>query len=84
MTVYTEACNLLGVKSLTIRQARQRRRWTQEQLAAATGIKQGVISRLETGAIANPSMLTMTRLADALGVDVRTLRFGQQPESVSL
>lgn len=66
---------------MTLRQARTRRRLTQEQLAVATGIKQGVISRLETGVIADPSFSTVTRLADALGMDPRTLMFGRRLEA---
>jgi transcriptional regulator with XRE-family HTH domain len=68
------------VKPITLRVARKRRRWTQEQLASAAGIRQGVISRLETGVIADPSFSTVTKLANALSVDPRSLIFGQPDE----
>lgn len=49
---------------------RERRGLTQAELATATGIDQGDISRIERGS-ANPTEKTLTRLADALGADLR-------------
>jgi ribosome-binding protein aMBF1 (putative translation factor) len=49
---------------------RERRGLTQAGLAAATGIDQSDISRIERGS-ANPTEKTLTRLADALGADLR-------------
>jgi DNA-binding XRE family transcriptional regulator len=49
---------------------RQRRGMTQAELAAATGIDQGDISRIERGSV-NPTEKTLVRIADALGADVR-------------
>lgn len=43
---------------------------TQKQLAEATGIAQADISRLENGT-ANPSLRTLKRLADGLGMRLR-------------
>lgn len=43
---------------------------TQKQLAEATGITQADISRLENGT-ANPSLRTLKRLADGLGMRLR-------------
>lgn len=42
---------------------------TQSELAQRTGIAQGAISRIESGK-ANPSIKTLTRLADGLGMNV--------------
>ncbi len=49
---------------------RQRRGMTQAELAAATGLDQADISRIEHGA-ANPTERTLLRLADALDADLR-------------
>ncbi|MBM3148084.1 MAG: helix-turn-helix transcriptional regulator [Actinobacteria bacterium] len=54
------------------RQVLQRRRalgLTQEQLAAAADVRQSEISRIENGR-GNPTVLTLARLADALGLEV--------------
>jgi ribosome-binding protein aMBF1 (putative translation factor) len=42
---------------------------TQEQLAAAAAVRQSEISRIENGR-GNPTVLTLSRLADALGLEV--------------
>lgn len=44
--------------------------FTQEQLAAATGINQANISRLENGT-ANPSLRTLKRLAAGMGMKLK-------------
>lgn len=43
---------------------------TQKQLSEATGIYQADISKIERG-IANPSLLTLRRLAEGMGMDIR-------------
>jgi DNA-binding XRE family transcriptional regulator len=58
------------------RQLLERRRalgLTQEQLAIAADVRQSEISRIENGR-GNPTVLTLARLADALGLEV-SLRF---------
>lgn len=62
----------LGWISNRIRDARRERRMTQQALAAATGLPQSHISRLEGGKH-SPSRKTLERIADALGVDVGVL-----------
>ena len=42
---------------------------TQKDISLKSGIAQGDISRIESG-LANPSLKTMTRLADALGMEL--------------
>ncbi len=49
---------------------RERRGMTQAELAAATGLDQADISRIERGA-ANPTERTLLRIADALDADLR-------------
>ncbi|WP_341358863.1 XRE family transcriptional regulator [Georgenia sp. M64] len=63
-----------GVVALgsTVRRARQRRALSVEQLAARSGVSAGSVSQLERGQ-GNPSLSTLTRLADAFGVTVVTL-----------
>ena len=50
-----------------IKQARLEKEMLQEDLSKATGIQQADISRIEKGT-ANPSVKTLKRIADALGV----------------
>jgi transcriptional regulator with XRE-family HTH domain len=54
------------------RQARQARQLTQEQVAAQLGVSSEFYSRLERG-LAHPSLETLLRMADVLGVNVDTL-----------
>ena len=51
---------------------RERRGLTQAELAAATGLDQADISRIERGA-ANPTERTLLRIADALNADLRLI-----------
>ena len=51
----------------TLIEARKAKKITQKQLSELTGITQGDISKLENGS-ANPSIKTLQRLANALGM----------------
>ena len=53
-----------------IMEGREANHFTQEQLAAATGINQANISRLENGT-ANPSLRTLKRLAEGMGMKLQ-------------
>lgn len=64
------------MKRMTLRQARERAALTQEQLAAKSGVRQGVISNLETGKIRNPGLALVLRLTPYLDVAPEQLRFG--------
>ena len=51
---------------------RQRRGWTQTELAARAGLHRVFIAKLEAGA-QDPSLTTLEKLARALGVKVSRL-----------
>ncbi len=68
------------MKTIYLKTARDRAGWTQEQLEAKAGVPQAVISKLERRADVKPTFSTVLKLADALKLDPRQLRFGQ-PES---
>ena len=55
---------------------------TQQELSAKTGVSQGDISRIER-AIANPSLKTLKRLADAMGMRVK-ISFEPKPTQAQL
>lgn len=59
-----------------VRKLREQRGWSQVQLAYKAGTVPNVISRLETGAVEEPSLSTLRALATALGVDVADLLNG--------
>ena len=50
--------------------SREAKAMTQKDLAEATGVTQADISRLENGT-ANPSLRTLKRLADGMGMKLR-------------
>jgi transcriptional regulator with XRE-family HTH domain len=52
-----------------LRRHRLRKGWTQEQLAAESGVDQATISSLEVGRVKSPAFDTISRLAKALGID---------------
>jgi len=57
----------------TIRELRRRRGMTQQALAAAAGVSQGQLSRLENGETINPSQQTLLGIAEALHVTLTDL-----------
>ena len=54
-------------------EAREARGWTQAELARRAMLPAMMISHYETGARANPSLITLQRLADALEVAIEWL-----------
>lgn len=66
-----------------LRTLRKRKKLTQAKLAKLSKVAQNSISRLEIRADANPTLATVTALADALGVKPTTLEFGPQDEAQS-
>jgi quercetin dioxygenase-like cupin family protein len=59
----------IGVR---VRQERQSRRWTLDRLADAAGVSRRMVVNVEQGA-ANPSVGTLLRISDALGVGLPAL-----------
>jgi transcriptional regulator with XRE-family HTH domain len=55
-----------------VRAERARRGWTLDELAARSGVSRGMLVQVEQ-ARSNPSIATICRLADALGVSVAAL-----------
>lgn len=53
---------------MTLREARRKRGWTQEVLAARSGVDQPTISRLENGGVQSPSWDTVAKLCKALAM----------------
>jgi transcriptional regulator with XRE-family HTH domain len=83
LTTYAVRRNLYAVKLMTLRAARERRGWTQEQLEAASGVDQGVISRLERGSSTNPTVDTVRKLQAALKLRRGSLVFGNEEAMAS-
>lgn len=53
-----------------VESARKTKRWTQDDLAGATGIGIATVRRVELGYPIDPRLSTIQRLADELGVSV--------------
>ena len=80
--------NMALVIGARVKQERQARRWTLDQLAETAGVSRRMVVNVEQGA-ANPSVGTLLRLSNALGVglpalveppaspDVRVVRAGE-------
>lgn len=64
-----------------IRALRQRRGWRQEDLAAAAGVSQSLVSRIELGQLENVPLFKLLAVARALGASV-DLRLHWQGESL--
>ena len=59
-----------------LKEYRERRGYTQNELAALVGVTQGAIAQFETGS-AVPNVKTAVRIADVLGVNCETLVKGK-------
>jgi len=55
-----------------VREARTERRWTLEQLAGRSGVSKGMVVQIEQGRT-NPSIGTLSKVAEALGVSLPDL-----------
>jgi HTH-type transcriptional regulator/antitoxin HipB len=58
---------------LRLRPLRERKGWSQAELARRAGVNQGTISRIEAGHTKGVDLATLDRLARALGVSPRSL-----------
>src|SRR5687768_11575263 len=63
---------LASVIGERVRAARQARHWTLDQLAEAAGVSRRLVVNVEQGA-ANPSIGTLLRISDALGIGLPAL-----------
>lgn len=66
-----------------VKQERQVRGWTLDQLAEAAGVSRRMLINVEQGA-ANPSVGTLLKISDALGVGLPALVEPPQPRLVQL
>lgn len=78
LTEYVEQNIFLSVKHMTLKRARLKKGWRQEDLADASGVQQSGISKLERGSIVDPQKSTVDALEDALGLQRGTLVFGEE------
>ena len=81
MTSDTEAlARAIGVR---VKQQRNARRWTLDRLAGAAGVSRRMLVNVEQGAV-NPSVGTLLRLSEALGVGLPELVEPPAPRSVKV
>ena len=66
-----------------VRQERQSRRWTLDQLAEVAGVSRRMVVNVEQGAT-NPSVGTLLRISDALGIGLPALVEPPQPKPVKV
>ena len=66
-----------------VRQVRQSRHWTLDQLAEAAGVSRRMVVNVEQGD-ANPSVATLLRLSDALGIGLPALVEPPQPKTLTV
>jgi transcriptional regulator with XRE-family HTH domain len=66
-----------------VKDMRHSRRWTLDQLAAAAGVSRRMVVNVEQGA-ANPSVGTLLRISDALGVGLAALVEQPEPRPVKV
>jgi transcriptional regulator with XRE-family HTH domain len=77
------AATLAAAIGTRIRRERRARRWTLDQLAEAAGVSRRMLITVEQGA-ANPSVGTLLRLSDALGVGLPALVEPARPRPVKI
>lgn len=58
---------------MKIKKLREKRGWTQQQLADESGLSLVTIGRIEAGMRKNPDLDTRKKLAKALGVEITEL-----------
>src|SRR5512135_2402630 len=79
-TATAALASLIGER---VKHARQARRWTLDQLAEGAGVSRRMLINVEQGA-ANPSVGTLLRISDALGVGLPALVERPQPKPVKV
>lgn len=66
------------MKHLTLKDARDAKGWTQEELEQRSGVSQSTIVRCETDPNVNPTVNVVTKLESALELKRGTLIFGRE------
>ncbi|WP_432974691.1 helix-turn-helix domain-containing protein [Dactylosporangium sp. CA-233914] len=74
---------LASAIGLRVKQERQSRRWTLDQLAEVAGVSRRMLINVEQGA-ANPSVGTLLRISDALGVGLPALVEPPKPKRIKV
>jgi transcriptional regulator with XRE-family HTH domain len=64
-----------GKMQFRVKELREKRKLTQEELAAKSGVSRALISSLESGERTTTTTSTIEKLADALGVSVKSIFF---------
>lgn len=75
--------SLAAVIGTRVKQERQARRWTLDQLAEIAGVSRRMVASVEQGA-ANPSVQTLLRISDALGIGLPAMVAPAQSASVRI
>ena len=78
-----ETSALASAIGVRVRQERQARQWTLDRLAGAAGVSRRMVVNVEQGA-ANPSVGTLLRIGDALGVGLPSLVEPPEPKAVKV
>jgi transcriptional regulator with XRE-family HTH domain len=78
-----ETAALASAIGVRVRLERQSRRWTLDQLAQAAGVSRRMVVNVEQGAV-NPSVGTLLRISDALGVGLPALVEPPSPRQVKV
>lgn len=78
-----ETSALATAIGLRVKQERQARKWTLDRLAEAAGVSRRMLINVEQGA-ANPSVGTLLRISDALGVGLPALVEPPTPKPVKV
>lgn len=76
----TVLARAIGTK---VKQERHARRWTLDQLAVAAGVSRRLVVNVEQGA-ANPSVATLLRISDALGIGLPALVEAPEPGAATV
>jgi transcriptional regulator with XRE-family HTH domain len=77
------AANLASAIGVRVKQERNSRGWTLDQLAEAAGVSRRMVVSVEQAAV-NPSVGTLLRLSDALGVGLPALVEPPETKSVKV
>ena len=77
------AADLASAIGVRVKQERQSRGWTLDRLAEAAGVSRRMVVSVEQGAV-NPSVGTLLRLSDALGVGLPALVEPPEPKSMKV